>query len=50
MNINKNNDIPTVINKFESQIDDAKRGYQVTYINKKDDKKPNTDTNNKQEE
>ena len=46
MNINKKNNIQTVINKFESQIDDAKRGYQVTYINKKDDKKPNTNTNN----
>lgn len=46
MNINKKNNIQTVINKFESQMDDAKRGYQVTYINKKDDKKPNTNTNN----
>jgi len=46
MNINKKNNIQTIINKFASQIDDAKRGYQVTYINKKDDKKPNTNTNN----
>lgn len=46
MNIDKKNNIQTVINKFESQMDDAKRGYQVTYINKKDDKKPNTNTNN----
>lgn len=45
----KNNEY-TVKNKFESQIDDAKSGYQVTFIKKEKTVDNSENNKNKQEE